>query len=121
MAIVLAIVGSRGFADYDLLCKFLDGYSELGVEIGGIVSGGAMGADTLAKSYALERNIPFLEIKPEWDKYGKAAGMIRNKDIVESADEVLAFWDGKSKGTLNSIEYSRKTNKPLVVCKYEDL
>lgn len=117
MTIVLAIIGSRTFTDYSTLCKFIEGYTSLGITIGGIVSGGAKGADSLAKRYADENGIPLLEFIPNWDKYGKAAGMIRNRDIIDAADEVLAFWDGTSRGTKNSIDYARKKKVPVVVAK----
>ena len=53
--------------------------------------------------------------RPDWDRYGKAAGIIRNKDIVENSNMVIAFWDGKSKGTASSIELAKKMDKNLKI------
>ena len=103
---ILAIIGSRTFTDYDRLVTICDS-----LEITGIVSGGARGADSLAEKYAKERNIPLTVIPADWEKYGRSAGFIRNTYIVEKADEVLAFWDGKSPGTKHSIELAKKLGK----------
>lgn len=62
-----------------------------------IVSGGAKGVDTCAKEYALSRGIKLTEYLPEYEKYGKVAPLKRNITIIESADLVLAFWDGISR------------------------
>lgn len=97
----VAVVGSRSFTDYELLKKTLD---ELYPNITRIVSGGAKGADSLSEQYAKEEGIPTQIFKPDWEKHGKAAGFIRNRDIVENSDMVIAFHDGQSKGTANSIE-----------------
>jgi tyrosyl-tRNA synthetase len=62
----------------------------------------------LGEKYAKMKNIPIKIYKPDWEKYGKAAGVIRNEDIINYSDRVIAFWDGKSKGTKNSIDHARK-------------
>lgn len=111
---IYAIVGSRSFDDYTVMKRILDSK-----QITGIVSGGAYGADKLSERYAAENNIPMKIHYANWDKYGKAAGMIRNKYIIDDADVVVAFWDGKSKGTEDSIKYARKKQKELTVIKPE--
>lgn len=108
----LAIVGSRGFMDYNRLCQ---GIANLGDTIECIVSGGARGADSLAAQYARENGIELVEFLPEYDKYGRSAPIIRNKSIVDNADCVLAFWDGASRGTKNSIDYARRQGKRVVI------
>lgn len=114
----LAIVGSRTFADFDLLQQAVDALRET-QDVTCIVSGGAQGADKLGERYAAKHSLKINVFEPDWKKYGKVAGMIRNKDIVAAADHVLAFWDGKSKGTKNSIDHAKKMNKPLVVVRFE--
>lgn len=109
----LAIVGSRTFTNYNILYDAT--CSILTTKVSQIISGGANGADTLAKEFAQEFDIPLVEFLPEWDKYGKSAGMIRNKHIVDSCDKLLAFWDGHSAGTKNSINLANKNNKLLNV------
>jgi len=111
----VAIVGSRGFNDMELLRATLE---EFRGQITLIVSGGAKGADTLGEQYAKENGIPTLIFKPDWEKHGKAAGFIRNKDIVENADTVVAMWDGASHGTENSIQHGYKMNKRVKIVIY---
>ena len=54
-----------------------------------------------------------------WNKYGKAAGFKRNKNIIDNCTEIIAFWDGKSKGTLNSINYAKSINKKVTICYFD--
>ena len=106
----LAIVGSRTFNDYSLLLEAIENtISNETIDL--IISGGAEGADKLAEKYAKENNIPLQIFKPDWKKYGKAAGPIRNELIIQNADLVIAFWDGESKGIQSSINLARKHNK----------
>lgn len=108
----IAVIGSRTFDNYELLCKSLDTFYP---KITQIISGGALGADSLAERFAKEQGISTLIFKPDWEKYGKVAGFIRNKDIVESADIVVAFWNGVSKGTFNSIDHAYKMKKSVII------
>jgi len=115
----IAIVGGRDFSDYNLLSKVLDEFKEnQSNQITTMISGGAKGADTLGKQWAEENNIQTLIFKAEWQIYGRGAGPIRNKKIIENADFVLAFWDGKSRGTANSINICRETNTKHKIIKY---
>lgn len=107
----IAIVGSRSFNDYSLMkseCSFID-------ENDTIVSGGAKGADSLAKRLSHNIGCKYLEYPAQWDLYGKSAGYRRNVDIIKRADVVLAFWDGKSKGTKHSIGLAEQHNRLLKV------
>lgn len=112
----IIIAGGRDFDDYILLCERLDtyiGYIDIGpkdyVEI---ISGCVQGADKLGERYALD-NCHFIKRYPaDWERYGKSAGPIRNREMAEYAAEkngvLFAFWDGKSKGTKNMIETAEK-------------
>ena len=91
----IAVIGSRSFNDYKLMCDTLNA-----LKIDLIISGSAKGADSLGERYANENNIETLIFKPDWEKHGKAAGMIRNTDIVDNAEFIVAFWDEISKGRL---------------------
>ncbi len=103
-----AIIGSRTFNDYQYLKEILGWF-----QFERIISGGARGADTLAKRYAAEHGIYLKEHLPNWDRDGKAAGFIRNKLIIADADELIAFYDGSSKGTAHSIKLAEESGKPV--------
>ncbi len=105
-----AVIGSRNFNHYAEFERELEKY-----DISEIVSGGAKGADQFAERYAHEKSIPIEIIKPDWSKYGKAAGVIRNREIIDNCDAVIAFWDGESKGTKSSIDFAEKAGKKVTV------
>jgi hypothetical protein len=111
---IVLVCGSRHlFGDkvYKILSQTI---RNSGVAPTKIISGGAAGIDSLAKIYANRWNIPFEEYKADWKAYGKAAGMIRNKQMVDLADVVIAVWDGESKGTENTIKLGHEKNIPVI-------
>lgn len=115
----IAIVGGRDFSDYTLLKESLLAYISIYSGIpDNIVSGGAKGADTLAAQFAAEMDIPLLVFKPDYQKYGRGATLVRNTQIIENADVVFAFWDGQSKGTKDSITKAKKLQKELHIISY---
>jgi len=111
----IGIIGSRTFNNYELLKEVMGDYlnrdNELNCEL--VVSGGANGADSLGERWARENNIQTLIFKPDWKKYGKSAGFIRNEDIIKNSDFVVAFWDEISKGTKSSIDLTIKHDIPI--------
>lgn len=107
----IAIVGSRNFKRLDKVVRFV---SHLEKDVI-VVSGGARGVDQAAERAARQHGLQTLIIRPDWDKYGKSAGFRRNHTIVEQADELVAFWDGKSKGAKHSIDLARKKGIPVLV------
>ncbi len=117
----LAIVGSRSFNNYELaeqlIHQIIDKH-HLKLSDITIVSGGAKGADKIAEDFAKKYSFETIIFKPDWVRYGKSAGMIRNKDIISNADIVIAFWDGSSKGTKNSINHAKKMKKICYVVKF---
>lgn len=106
----IAIIGSRSFHHYDRLEKVLLPWLPAH-----IISGGARGADSLAERFAHAHELPITVIKPDWTQYGRAAGPIRNRDIINAADVVIAFWDGQSKGTKSALDYARQQKKVIIV------
>lgn len=113
----IAIVGSRGFKNFDFLEKtILDNYKT--ENITEIISGGAKGADTLAEQFAIKHSIPMSIFTPDWELYGKSAGYKRNIQIIDMSDEVIAFWDGISKGTKHSIDLANKAKKKVMIVKF---
>ena len=111
----VAIVGSRTFTDYTLLETILDKYKD---KINVIVSGGAVGADSLGAKWATKNGIKTTIFKPDWNTYGKKAGYMRNMQIIEECDICIAFWDGESKGTKHSIGLCQQINKPYKVVRF---
>lgn len=112
----LAIIGSRGFDDYELVKSVLSDYVD---KVTMVVSGGAKGADSLGEKWANENNIQTLIFKPDWKKYGKKAGHLRNTDIIQNCDMCVAFWDGVSTGTNDSIKKAKKFGKEVKIINYE--
>lgn len=80
-----------------------------------IVSGGARGIDQCAREYAQQNGLELTEFLPEYERYGRAAPLKRNMQIIEYADLVIAFWDGRSRGTRYVIEQCIAAGKPLRV------
>lgn len=107
----VAIVGSRGYYPLSDVVEFV---AALPADTE-IVSGGARGVDRTAEKAARSRGLEVLIIKPEWKRLGRTAGFMRNHDIIESADRVVAFWDGSSKGTAHAIELAWQAGKPCEV------
>lgn len=104
----LAVIGSRNL-NVDNLENFIPD------DVAEIVSGGATGIDTCAREYARRNGKKLTEFFPNYKKYGKSAPLRRNIQIIEYADEVIAFWDGKSKGTKYVIDNCIKIGKKIRV------
>lgn len=104
----VAIVGSRNLIVQDLEKYLPDDVTE-------IVSGGARGVDTCARRYAKVKGIKLTEFLPEYHRYGRRAPIVRNRQIIDYADVVLAFWDGQSRGTRFVIEQCKAQQKKVVV------
>ncbi len=104
----VAVVGSRKMQIRNL-------HKYLPEETTEIVSGGAVGIDTCAANYARENGLKLTEFLPEYTKYGRSAPLKRNITIIDYADYVIAFWDGKSRGTKYVIENCVKRGKPYYV------
>jgi hypothetical protein len=107
----LAIVGSRNYPRLSLIDKLI---SQLPDDVE-IVSGGARGVDRRAAYSAQKRGLKVTELEADWENLGKRAGYLRNVEIVNSADRVVAFWDGVSPGTKHSMRLAKQTGKPLTI------
>lgn len=105
----IAIIGSRTFKDYNVLCGTLDWLNSTNENSDNtIVSGGAIGADSLGEKWAKTNGWKTEIYKADWEKYGKSAGFRRNEDIIKNSELVVAFWDGLSKGTQHSLGLAKK-------------
>lgn len=105
------IAGSRTITDRELVIREV---WKLPFEITEVVSGGARGVDAIGEWIAEIVTIPVCRFPADWDKHGKAAGPIRNKQMAEYADAAIVIWDGKSRGSKNMIETMKKLGKPVM-------
>ena len=111
------IAGGRNFRDYNKLRESCDNILVNQKELE-IVSGTAAGADTLGERYAQEKGYEVKKFPAQWDLYGKSAGYKRNQQMAEYADGLIAFWDGKSKGTKHMIDIANKMGLKVRVVRY---
>ncbi len=122
MKMRVVVCGGRDFQDRELCFKTLDGLLEEETDVE-IVTGGAGGADALGAEYAQARARELTVFKPEWDRFGKSAGPVRNRQMVSYAGEtraaVVAFWDGASPGTASTISFARQAGLETHVIRYQ--
>lgn len=119
----ILVCGGRNFTDEDRLHAILDqccvGFFQELNEHAEIISGGASGADKMAAKFAKGRGIISTVVLPDWGKHKKAAGFIRNQAMIDlSPNLVIAFWDGKSKGTKDTITRAKKKGITTLVVYY---
>lgn len=115
----IIIAGGRDFNDYELLTKvvnyMLSKQLPKNIEI---VSGGAKGADYLGERYAKDNNYKLTIFPADWNKHGKQAGFIRNEEMANYSDCLIAFWDNESKGTKHMINLAIEKKLKLKIVKY---
>lgn len=111
------IAGGRDFNDYSYLEDVMNMCPFVVTEI---VCGKARGADTLGEKWGKSKDIPVKYFIPDWNGLGKKAGYVRNRDMGDYADALVAFWDGKSKGTKGMIDYATKKGLKVTVFEYGD-
>ena len=104
----LLIAGSRGITEFDLSPYVSD-------DVDTVITGGARGIDELAEKYADERRLSKIVLRPRYALFGRAAPLIRNKEMLELSDAVLIVWDGKSRGTEYTMKLAKASGKPLTV------
>lgn len=111
------VAGGRDFNDIELLRITL---RTLWKKIGRfeIVSGMAKGADLLAYNLGKTANLTVHEFPADWDKHGKSAGYKRNTQMAEFSDVLVAFWDGKSRGTKHMIDTAKRMKLTVIVVRY---
>jgi predicted Rossmann fold nucleotide-binding protein DprA/Smf involved in DNA uptake len=105
------VIGSREFPQLWRVRNFIHSLPKSTI----IVSGLARGVDSVARDAALKAGMNVIDVPANWDAQGKGAGFIRNRIIIQLSDEVVAFHDGQSKGTMNSIELAKKHDKDIKV------
>ena len=121
----IIIAGSRDFNDYTLLEKALNKYIEdtkINPDEIEIISGHARGADSLGELFAKNNKLQLAKFPAQWDKYGKTAGFLRNREMANYALQetgvLFAFWDGQSRGTNHMINFSREKGLEVHVVQF---
>lgn len=111
------VCGGRNLADYELVKKSLSLHTTSSCQF---ILGGARGADSLAELYAKENGRTFRVFPADWEKHGRAAGFIRNKEMIDQGPNlVIAFWDGFSRGTKNTIDLAKKQDIKVIIIKFK--
>ena len=116
----LLIAGGRDFSNYNLLARRCAAYiaENCGVQEPIILSGCASGADSLGEQFAMEYSLECRYFPAQWEKYGRAAGPMRNRQMAQVANGAVVFWDGRSRGTRSMIGYLRQMGVPFEVVQY---
>jgi hypothetical protein len=106
------VAGSRSITDYFevKLAILLSGF-----EITEVFSGDARGVDKLGEMWAKDSKIPIQKFPADWERYGRAAGFRRNRQMARAADALIAIWDGSSRGTADMIRQMEKLKKPFYI------
>lgn len=117
----VGFVGSRGFVSCDTVaaqdvCRRAVARMAQKWDRGlVVVSGGAAGPDRWSVTEAKRLGVPYKEHLPDWKAHGKRAAFIRNAEIASDVDEPVAFWDGRSRGTADTIQHALDLHRPTYV------
>ena len=118
----MIVAGGRDYSNQNIVNYYIDRVKDVcdsrGLNLV-IVCGMATGADTLGRNYAISNGLEVLEFPADWNKYGKSAGYIRNKEMGDVADSAIVFWDGRSKGSKLMIDIMHELKKPVVAISYD--
>jgi len=115
----LIVAGGRDFNDYERLSAVLFDFAERHPNRAiTLVSGMARGADKLAWEFCRRENVACIEMPADWDRYGKRAGYLRNEAMADISHALIAFWDGKSKGTKHMIDIAHTLRLEVQVENY---
>ena len=118
---LVIIAGGRDFDYYDRLAAFMDQWTmdnDMGPDNTDFVSGEANGADSLGKKWALSRGYKVALFPANWELYGKSAGYRRNEEMAKAATHLVAFWDGRSRGTAHMVSTADRYNLKIRVERY---
>lgn len=112
----IIVAGGRDFNNLKIMDKILS--QHINPPFDTIISGDARGADMLGAEWGVKHGVPLQHFPAYWDIYGKSAGFIRNAEMGEHADMLIAFWDGKSKGTAHMIKTMKRLKKEYWIYDY---
>ncbi|SHG27748.1 Protein of unknown function [Desulfacinum infernum DSM 9756] len=110
------VAGSRTINDPEIISEAI---RQSGFQITELVSGGARGVDRLGEAWARRNGVPIRVFRADWKRYGRGAGVLRNTQMAEYADALVAVWDGESRGTLDMIQKARKLGLKVFVFRVE--
>lgn len=118
----MIVAGGRDYSNQNIVNYYINRVKDVcdsrGLNLV-IVCGMATGADTLGRNYAISNGLEVLEFPANWNRYGKSAGYIRNKEMGDVADSAIVFWDGRSKGSKFMIDIMHELKKPVVAISYD--
>lgn len=118
----MIVAGGRDYSNQNVVNYYIDRVRDVcdsrGLNLV-IVCGMATGADTLGRNYAISNGLEVLEFPANWNRYGKSAGYIRNKEMGNIADSAIVFWDGRSKGSKLMIDIMHELKKPVIAISYD--
>ena len=115
------VAGSRWFEDYATAEKNITAClcTLSPVDPVVILSGGCRGVDALGERYAAQHGMAVERFLPQWSRYGKRAGPLRNRTMADSCDAVICFWDGVSRGTKSLLDYAKRQQKLVYIIPIE--
>lgn len=111
----IAVIVTRGYNDYEHFSQWVKYYTSAKTKICFVSGGCPSGAYSLIERYASEFDHNMMVHYPQYSNYGKLATLMRNLNIVDSADMLIAFWDGKSPGTAHALGLAEKKGIPVRV------
>lgn len=111
---ILLVSGSRSIKDKDFVFNRLD-QTKKDFDFDTIIEGGAKGVDSLAREYAIANGLNLITKYPDWTIHGRIAALLRNTEMVKICDKGVAIWDGKSRGTKDTISKLKRAGKLLKV------
>lgn len=112
---ITIIAGSRDCIEYTEVLHAVD---KANWEITRVISGGARGADKLGEQWACRNTVPLTVVYADWDRYGKRAGYLRNEEMAEQGEALIALWDYQSRGTRNMIDIAKRKGLKVLVWRY---
>lgn len=112
----VAVCGGRSYADRTHVFESLD-VMHNAIRIGKLVTGGAPGADYLAEQWAIERGVPYDSIRADWERHGRAAGPIRNQQVLDTFKPRTLFAFPGGKGTFDMMTRAKASGCAVVYCK----
>jgi len=116
----IIIAGGRDFKDYNLLCESCDEFFKEWHPNIVTVNGGARGSDRLGGKYSINKGYLIKPFPADWERFGRAAGVIRNEEMAQYADAAIVFWDGKSVGSKSMIDLAKSNGLNVMVVRYDE-